>query len=376
MAISDTRQGFVQNMQVISITQVSKLDQFIRNKKVAVECASARLPLSALPSGQPRSRPPNTEKGLIPEVTVKKRRQLLWRGLVWATTKIKNSCHLDSFLTYFLFLCKASPTYMDRNFLIPQDGYENMLKELCRRFVAFNPTDGKLMPVKKTHEVWKGLWLRAFYPRFEDDVVGQKIVDFRSNEAESVAEHLERSALYIMSYSCSCPGPDVRARKAFFPSLTLAQLRVMSRSSGASLAQEKEPLGLAMQILSDACSGCSGVPVLNYLFVPTTTWMLYFSLTRAADRASYKISQIPLKFLVHELHVVGPAEFRLAYVSVSTSKKSPLVGLKHQVSFMRFNEKFYFYDDADAGAVVAEPDPDSRVVSDQLIIEAVIYARM
>lgn len=375
MAVTDGRSGFAQIMQVIALTEVKKVELVMKNKKVAIACSSDRLPKSTLPPGQPRTRRPASETGAIPEVKVNKKRQLAWRGLVWATTKIKDSCHLDSFLTYILFKCKAYPTFMERNFLIPQDGYENVLKDLCRRFREFTPTDNKLMPVKKIHETWKGLWLRAFYPLLQKDVESSKIVYFSGHESESVGERLERSLVYMMVYSCSCSsGPVIRARKAFFPSLSLDQLRVMSRSSSGTSVDE--PLGLALPLLGDACTGCTGIPVLNYIFAPTTSWLLYFYLGKAPGSNTYRISQIPKLFVLHELHVVGTVEFHLGYITVSTSADYRPGVERHQKAFMYFNSKFYLYDDANAGASQLEPDPDARLISDGLVVDSVSYFRI
>jgi hypothetical protein len=393
MAVTDKRVSFVQGLQVIPLTDASKIELFFKNKKSAFSCSKDRLPLSALASGQPRSQVPEREEGKIPEITVRKQRQLAWRGLVWATTKIKNSCNIDSFLTFILFKCKASPSYMTRNFLIPQDGYENLLRELCTRFKTFGSDDGKLMPVKKAHEEWKGLWFKAFYPRFQRDLVEGKAVDVRAGETESVGEHLERSLVYLMTYHCSCAVGKIKARKAFVPSVTLNELKVMSRCTQPSGSSQDEPLGLAFSALSDVCSDdCSGTPVLNFIFVPTTTWFLFFYLERPTYgydeqtlrqrqqkqqplRSPVQISQLPLVFVAHELHLNGRATFQLGYVSVITTKAAHSVGIRHQMSFMRFNNRFYLYDDAAAGAAIYASDPDALLVSQELTVVSATYFR-
>jgi len=394
LAVTDKRVPFAQGLQVIPLTKAAQSEMLFKNKKVACSCSKNRLPLSVLAPGQSRSKVPEREEGRIPEITVRNKRQLPWRGLVWATTKIKNSCHLDSFLTFVLFKCKASPSYMTRNFLIPQDGYENLLRELCTRFTSLGPDDGKLMPVKRVHEEWKGLWLKAFYPRFQQDVAEGKTVDFRAGETESVGEHLERSLVYFTSYSCSCAAGKIKARKAFVPPVSLNELKVMSRCTQPSGPTQDEPLGLAFGPLSDACfDDCSGTPVLNYVFVPSTTWFLLFYLERPTygyDQQTLKqrqqkqdsrqppvrVSQLPLVFVAHELHLNERVSFHLGYVSVVTTKAPQSVGVRHQMSFMRFNNRFYLYDDAAAGAAVYAPDPDALLVSQELTVVSVTYFRV
>lgn len=376
MAVSDRRVGFVQKMAVVSLKSSQKLTDLAVNKKAALICADQRLPLSALPSGQPRGVGGSSSRGNIPEIKFKGSMQLSWRGLVWATTKVKNSCHADSFFTYVLFMCKLDPQFADRNFLISQDGYEAVLRELCKRFVAFVPQDNKIMPVKKLHEQWKSLWLVSFYPRFASDVEKGKIVDFRGSETETVGEHLERSLVYFMAYSCNCQGRDVIVRKAFFPSMTMAELIFMSRVNAKS-GLEDEPLDLYLTALKECCASCalsSSSPKLNFVFVPITTWMLFFHVGKSTQvRLAYKVSDVPVVFIAHELFQASSVEFVLAYVSCSTLKT--LAGVTHVVSFMRFNQKFYFYDDAKAGALVYSPNPNALQISQNLKIESVVYFR-
>ncbi len=377
VAVSDRRPGYQQTLELISLGK-SLGGDFVRFKRIALGCSAGRLPLSALDSPVKRQGPPAREVAEVPEVWEKGVTRLEWLGLLWDTVLVKNGCHLDGFLTYFLLKCKASPSYVGRNLLIPGDGPENILRELCALYVEFKPT-AKVMPVKRTHQDWKKLWVTALYPEHGEALQKKKPVDFKGHESETIGEKLERSLVYFMTYQCVCGSSAsdlAKARKVFVPSYTIEELKIISREKSSAYGTS---LNARLSFLNPhSCSPeCKKAPLATYIFVPTTTWFLYFYVGKEERTSPLQVTDFPKKVVVHELFHQGTAEFVLGYITAASTISPKRKGLPaHQTSFVYFNQKFYYYDDAsDKGALILCVDPNASLAAKKLKLVSATYFR-
>lgn len=366
-ALSDTRVGYAQTM---AITEVEKVDSksVQSHRYITIACATDKVPLVTLKPGHQRDIGPIEtlpKREIIPEVKENGVTKLAIRGVIWATP-IYNACHLTSFMTFFLLNVRKSTRYLTRNLISVQDGGENVLIELYALYMGFliqypNPTVSE----QKVHDnKLKELWLKVFYP--ELDKKGPRI-DFRGHETESIGEKLEKSLFYFVTYTCTCDGhQETKSRKVFLPKFTLSQVLALSRSNEKTY---EKPLDLAHGIT--LCKTCAGQPVIKFLFVPHSTWFLFFPII---GNDPFDIAKIPINFFAHELYLDSVAKFELGYISLQTTKV--VAGVLHHLSLMYLNEKFYFYDDMANGDLVLCNDPNDLYKTKQLALVGLLYFRL
>jgi hypothetical protein len=165
---------------------------------------------------------------------------------------------------------------------------------------------------------------------------------------------------------------------------TIEQVKALSRENTQDFSA---PLNMKYEDASYKwCKKCKQDVVINFIFVPTTTWMLYWQLPPEKHSGPYStgasstpvpyvfdVSLIPKKFVLHELFLNTHVEFELGYVSMQTTVK--VNGILHHLSFQFSNDKFYFYDDMNDGKLVHVPKPDEIIKSKQLTISAIVYYR-
>lgn len=371
-AVSDKRNGFIQTMESVSL-QDAVIDSLHSHREATLNCATKRVPLISLAPGVKRA--PPSQVTPLPEITENGITRLAYKAIFWRTPTTVNSCHFDSFLSYFLLNARRKDGYMKNNFLIPKDGGENVLKEIFMRSLSFertNPTSAN--QYIKQHDEWKRLWIQVFFPDLYTTKSGspKKVIDFRGHESESIAEKLEMSLMYFGSYKCSCKENNVekiKARKFFAPQFTISEVRMMSRRGQGQTTFEK-PLNLILANKATFCKDCNAEPRLDYIFVPRSTWLLYFQFS---DSQFFDINKFPRTFVAHELFENTIVEFELAYISLSTTKL--VAGVYHHLAFFYLNEKFYFYDDMNDGKIVVCDDPNKLYRDKQLRATASVYMR-
>ena len=369
-ALHDNRLSYIQTM---ASTPLDKIDINVQSHRQAtLACAAKRLPLISLAPNQKRLPVPRTPVS-IPEIKENGQTKLAWTGILWHTPVVLNSCHMDSFLTCFFFRVRASTDYMNRNLLIPGNGGENVLKELYLRYVHLEM--GKTVTNderKLAHDNIKLFWIQVFFPQYKNEVEKKTKFDFKGHESESIAENLELSLMYFVTYSCHCLENNVeviRARKFFFPALTVEQLRIMARVDQTDYSQPlKLPYGFQATTF---CEECEKDAIIDFVFIPSTTWILYIQFKRGTQ--VLKTKDIPTKFIAHELFLDSLVEFELGYISMSTTTIRS--GVAHHLSFMYFNDKFYFYDDMIYGHLLYEPNPDALFLKKKLLLDSIVYFR-
>lgn len=308
-------------------------------------------------------------------------RMLAWKGLTWWTPLIINSCIFDSFFTYMVLKLKLNPSYIERNFLIPQDPAEAVFRVIYDIYSkeARDPTDDA---IKKYSQNFKRLWIMTFFPEYKDNLKNNKVINFKGNEYKRVITHLNPSSVMYLTGSCKCQlngQLHITATKAQFLSIDLGELKHLARETGNPL--QKNPLANpwyedTYRKQQKSCNGCSTKVQLDYIFTPTTTWFLYFQfnqLTQVTNPVP-DISKIPKKVQAVELFELDKmATFELGYISCTTSTLSK--GLTHHLSFQFFNGKFYYYDDMKGGGLIYAPDPNLTIMTKVLIVRDVVYFR-
>lgn len=163
-------------------------------------------------------------------------------------------------------------------------------------------------------------------------------------------------------------GTKLKSRRVFYPRYTLSNITAMSRMNAKTF---NEPLQIKLTGMVSFCNTCQQDVTIDYLFVPLSTFFLYFPI---GGYEKFDVATIPTKFIAHELYLDSIAEFELGYISLST--KTAIGGVRHHLSFMYFNEKFYFYDDMSQGDVILAQNPNQIYESKDLELSALVYFRM
>jgi hypothetical protein len=383
---SDKRAGFIQALKPKDILTLTSNDiEFNREASLTCEDKTYKIPLCTLRSGEVRTS--QKKRWSIPERQEKGVKRIEWFGVSWHTPKIKNTCHMDTFLTHMTFKCRIDPKYPERNFVIPQHGYEGILREICKEYIALP----RILSEKTRlhyHEHWKTMWIKfADYAR--GNLLDQnKAVDYPGSETSSIVENLEHSNLKFFSYICPCDEKPVKIKTNLnvYTLFTIEQIITLSRERQTNDNEYKLPLNMKYEDAAyNWCKKCKGDVTINYIFVPATTWMIYlqlpserisgaFSLQGKAPKAYiFDIFKVPKTFVAHELYLETHVEFELGYISLSTTVK--IAGITHHLSLQYFNSKFYYYDDMDQGKLVLASDPNALIISKKLSVTAIVYFR-
>lgn len=380
---ADKRPSYVQAFQLMPIDQVTKSDLQV-HREATLTCQNINIPLSSLRQGA--RRPGAALPPPIPEKTVNGQIRLAYDGITWHTNIITNSCTMDSFFTHVLIKSKQKPTFAERNFLIPQNGAEGIIKEIARLYNNL-PTTLSSKDIATAHDNWKKIWVKTHSYDLGRLVDQNKKVDFVGHESDSIMSRLEMSILRALTITCDCDHTDTSKIIPKFNAyvvLTIEQVRTISREN-QHVSDYGKPLGLVLDDPSYKwCRKCTQVKI-NFIFVPSTTWMLYWLLPPQKATGIYAahspgskpyvfdVNTAPKKFIAHELYYEHHAEFELAYISMSTTIKRG--GVYHHLSFQYFNQKFYYYDDMHSGHLVLAKDPNRIIADNQLTIESIIYMR-
>ena len=385
---SDKRAGFIQALKPKDILTLTSNDiEFNREASLTCEDKTYKIPLCTLRSGEVRTS--QKKRWSIPERQEKGVKRIEWFGVSWHTPKIKNTCHMDSFLTHMTFKCRIDPKYPERNFVIPQHGYEGILREICKEYIALP----RILSEKTRlhyHEHWKTMWIKfADYAR--GNLLDQnKAVDYPGSETSSIVENLEHSNLKFFSYICPCDEKPVKIKTNLnvYTVFTIEQIITLSRErqTQTNINEYSFPLNLKYEDPAyNWCKKCKGDVTINFVFVPATTWMIYLQLPSEKLKGPYSlqgqapkpyifdISKVPKTFVTHELFLETHVEFELGYISLSTTVK--IAGIMHHLSLQYFNSKYYFYDDMDQGKLVLASDPNGLIISRKLSVTAIVYFR-
>jgi len=388
--LADQRPSFIQAFQLKDIQLVSDTPLDFNREAVLVCSADGRIemPMISLRQGVLRSTGPSTLPE-IPEVTYKGKTVLAWTGHLWFVGPlILNSCVLDTFFTHILLKGRLDFTFFDRNFIIPQNGAESIIREITSEYVKLSPKASK-NDIKNHHLRWKQLWIRT--GRYQDgkDIENNKPVDYKGHESDAIVERLKESNIKVISFTCTCDGhKTITSKQVLFYAFTIQDLIKFSRVNQQP-SNYKDPLS---HTLSDShykwCRKCNNY-IVNYIFVPSSTWMLYwllpphifkpqYSLENKGTPYTFDLNIAPKKFVVHELFYDMSVEFELAYISLTTTIQK--AGVYHHLSFQFFNNKFYFYNDMDSenlpgGLLLLAEDPNQIISSQKLSIESLTYFR-
>lgn len=395
--LADQRPSYVQAFQLKNLEGLD--DSPVNfNREAALGCVNIRgvkIPLCSIrQSGQRLKAPASLTP--IPQVTQNKQTKLAWTGMVWDLGKIPkassiiNTCHADSFFTHILLKGRQDFTYFDRNFLIPQDGAESMVREIAKEYKEMSPKESKKGIQFKQHK-WKELWISTQDREFAKTFAAKKSVDYKGHEVSSIVGRLERSNIKLVTYTCSCDGDNkIFARSVSSLAFTIEDVIKMSRQSQLPADYDKPLLVSLDDPYYKWCKKCDKLTI-NYIFAPTTSWQLYWLLPPFKTKSEYMVegnanpkpyvfdlSIIPKKFIAQELFYAEHAEFELAYVSLGTYV--PVQNVYHHLSFHYLNNRFYFYDDMSYGSTpggqLVLSDNPSQIISDRKVtIESVFYFR-
>jgi len=375
--LADGRTGFPQSLPQFS-AQTNLNFKLHSHQLAAINCAAKKaLPKTIItPHFVRESKPVRTAE--IPLSNASGKKMLAWKGLNWFTPLIVNSCVLDSFLTHMALKGKLDSTYTKRNFLIPQNPGEAVIAEIIRQFrkLPFNTSPANQ---KIANQNWKQLWIKTFEPKFTEDLRKGSVIDYKGIEFENVIEKLVPSATIFETQSCRCKennAEKIRVKSFYMKSLDLAELQHLSRQSSTDHSKSlSHPLFAGWtKETKKTCSTCTGDYKIDYIFLPGSTWLVYFIFKRSSHQVNFDVSLVPKTFAAHELFSYEKVVLlELGYITCKTT--TAVGGVTHQLSFQYFNRQFYYYDDLKGGELLWSPNPTLTIKAKKLKCDAVTYFR-
>lgn len=375
--LADLRPSFAQNLPQFSLK--ANLNFKLHSHQLAViSCGNQKgFPKISLAPNSPREpKPTKVASNSIPISNAGNKKTLAWKGLTWFSDSVLNSCILDSFLTHMLLKCKLDLTYARRNFLIPQNPGEAVLTEMISQYRKL-PFSASVQNQKLANQNWKQLWIKTFEPQFKNQLATGQTIDYKGIEFENVVEKLIPSCTFFESHSCKCKennAEKIIVKRFYIKSLDLPELKKLSREGRQDHSDSiSYPLtkGLNRNQVK-TCTTCLGDFKIDFYFVPSSSWFLYFMFTRMST--PFTVSQVPKIFVAHELFSYDKvAIFELGYVTCTTTVA--VGGVTHQISFQYFNKQFYYYNDLQGGELIWAPNPDLTIQAKQLKCGAVTYFR-
>lgn len=370
--LADLRPSFAQSLSQFSLK--ANLNFKLHSHRMAVmNCGSQKgFPKITLAPNTPREVKP-TKASSIP---ISSKKTLMWKGLTWFSPLVINTCILDSFLTHMVLRCKLDSTYIRRNFLISQNPGEAVLTEIVSQYRKL-PFSASVQNQKLANQNWKQLWIKTFEPQFKNELAKGQTVDYKGAEFENVIEKLIPSCTTFESQSCKCKennAEKVIVKRYYMKFLDLPELKKLSREGRQDHSDSiSYPMTVGItRSQVKTCKTCLGDFKIDFYFVPTSTWFLYFMFTRMST--PFSVTQVPKTFVAHELFFYDKiVVFELGYITCSTTVA--LNGVTHQLSFQYFNQQFYYYDDLKGGELIWAPNPDLTIRTKQLKCGAVTYFR-
>lgn len=373
--IADQRPSYLQNLPQFA-NSANLNFQLQSHRQAVVNCGNTLgLPKISLAPGIQRISKPS-KVGSIPHNLSQRTTVLAWKGLNWFTDKVKNSCTLDSFLTFMILKGKLDSSYTKRNFLVPQSPAEAILTEIINQYRKL-PFTLSVPNQKLANQNFKQLWIKTFNPQFKNHLASDSVIDYVGSELTNVIEHLSTSATMFLSMSCKCQennAQKISVKKIIFKSVDLTELKKIAWPAKDTSISLNEPaiLGFHRQYRS-SCKACVSDLKVDYIFVPTSTWVLYFMFSPSSLEV-INVFQVPKLFVALEMFLYNQdSTFELGYISCVTT--TAVNNVFHHLSFQYFNSKFYYYDDLKGGELILSPDPNLTIKVKKLKVEAVVYFR-
>ena len=250
-------------------------------------------------------------------------------GLSWENADYKNTCHLDSFLTFLKLNALTHPKLMICNLRLKDDDVENCIRGIINGYVYSRRDPVSLNLIQDP--LARIAWVRnvmGIPPRRDTKI------DLRSTQNDSVFRHLLKSMEFYWVYQCACGRQFDKVTSLF----------VNCAGDLTSMFNTREPItGPRYQ---KVCKRCRSLQWFNGFQVPQTTWLLKI----VCQNPKFDCINCP-PFIT-----MGAATFKLGYVTY-TNEVSSTMG--HQTSMHLIKDQWYHFDGLNYhGKLMKVSDPE------------------
>ena len=264
-------------------------------------------------------------------------------------------------------MCRQHPDYEHKQLNIFQSVPEAALKSAVHSYnqidwlSSYARDEGAM--IKKASADAKSVWLSSNFYRDFTSISSGRRVNVMGTEFTKIILPLKESCTFYISASCAC-SKRVWSYSQITAKFTVKDLQVMSRNN----LRVDQSLQIPYAPLSDVCSKCASPSRIDYVFVPDTTWFLYFDFEKFQTEPShdgravkaqgiptvtFDIDLLPKEINVHELTRTGQlATFYLGYVAMRSTVEWS--GNLHHSAWMRLNDKWFYYNDIDQESTLYE----------------------
>ena len=303
-------------------------------------------------------------------------------GMFAYTPSVKFTCSMNSFFTALTLIHKFMPDFILKHFILYGSAPETVLKHIASSFARINLNRAPIIVVpelKSEMNNWKKLWIEVNFPTLRPYIeAGIPIHLGRyAHEARSIISPLYKSSMFYYTQRCSRLHLDgnydagIHPYSAYSADVTLDDLKGFANTR-FPVKERLKPLNLKHTIkFEPEKKHCQADKLLQYLFVPQSTWLLYFEMDHIKDNwKTINPHDIPKVIFVQDLIRPGLlVSFSLAYVTIG---EHPY----HQTSYHWINNKFFYYDDANNGILTHDPNPIDYIRRNKCQIAAAVYFRI
>ena len=242
------------------------------------------------------------------------------RGLKWHNPDYKNSCNIDSFLTFLKLLALKHPKLMIYNLRLKEDVTESCIRDIINGYVT-----ARNDPVYEAQDRLARIsWIQNVMripPRR-----GVKI-DVAGDQNTNIFSHLLKSMEFYWIYQCGCgsTGRQFDLRTSLF---------VNCAAEFTDMFNTYEPV--IGPRYKKVCKRCRSPSWFRGFQVPKTTWLLRC----IVQNPKYDCINTP-NFLT-----MGATTFKLAYVTYTNEVNSTL---GHQTSMHLIKDQWFHFDGLNYG---------------------------
>lgn len=279
-------------------------------------------------SSSPTSRPATEEYRIL--------------GLDWHTRGIRNSCHLDGFLSAFVRTVRQTQGNLLRE-IVCQDQVADALLQIAQHTLrAKNLIDS---------EAVKDMWLKGI---LGDDY--QKPIDVRGLETFSIFQHMLNHAGLNVEVKCPCGATFI-----WTPYLRLTKPQEVYLLQNLLSRNEADYTHVAK------CATCKQKRDYQDYQVFSTNWCF---IAKFAGEDEVALNLVPKQLIVPDSDATSVKTYKLAYLSYTQSASGLAIG--HQVSLHNIHNWWYLHDGMDSPAFKKWPNY-ARFDKGDARLTAVVY---
>jgi hypothetical protein len=229
-------------------------------------------------------------------------------GLKWKNKDFKNSCNIDSWMTFLKLIALKHPKMILRCLGLKNDPASTAIKEIVEGYSTAKDS----WSVEVVDGLSRSIWCdKVLNIPPQDDVI-----DLFGSEPDNVFAHLDKSMRTEWSYKCKCGSQHEQA--LFIGVETANEVKDIAKCLESACAPK----------YGKKCHTCKQPFQFQQVTAPDSTWLIRLNLFKD----DVKVPELPI-FLTF-----GQKTFKMAYISFADDKN------QHQCSMHLIQDQWFHFD--------------------------------